>query len=169
MAEEKGIEKRHEARPSLTPVRPRDMISQWEHEMDRMFEDFWRRPFLGPFGPRWRHRHELAVQEPVMDLYEDKDNIVVKAELPGLDKNDIEVNITGNTLTLKGEKRKEEAVRDEDYYFSERNYGSFVRTMDLPSDIVPEQVKANFKNGVLEIRMPKTPEAKSKSRQIKIE
>jgi HSP20 family protein len=70
----------------------------------------------------------MEVTAPAVDLYEEKDDIVVKAELPGIDKNNIEVNLTDHTLTIKGEKKKEEEVKEENYYRSERSYGSFIRT-----------------------------------------
>ena len=104
-----------------------------------------------------------------MDVYEDKDNVVVKAELPGMDKNEIEVNLSGSVLTLKGEKKKEQEVEEKDYYRSERSYGAFLRTVDLPKDVQADKIKASFKNGVLEVRLPKTQEAKTKEIKVKID
>jgi HSP20 family protein len=106
---------------------------------------------------------------PALDVYEDKDDIVIKAELPGLEKGDIEVNMTDHTLTIKGEKKKEEEVKEENYYRSERSYGSFTRTLQLPTDVQADKVKASFKNGVLEVRLPKTEEAKTKEIKVKVE
>jgi HSP20 family protein len=104
-----------------------------------------------------------------VDLYEEKDDIVVKAELPGMEKDNIEVNLSENRLTIKGEKKKEEEVKKEGYYRSERSYGSFVRTLELPSEVQTDKVKAAFKNGVLEIRLPKTEEAKKKETKVKVD
>ncbi|HXV49405.1 MAG TPA: Hsp20/alpha crystallin family protein, partial [Candidatus Binatia bacterium] len=104
-----------------------------------------------------------------IDLFEEKDDIVVKAELPGIDKNNIEVNLTDNTLTIKGEKKKEEEVKEEKYYRSERSYGAFIRTVELPKSVHGEKVKASFKNGILEVRVPKTEEAKAKEIKVKVE
>ncbi len=106
---------------------------------------------------------------PTVDLFEEKEDVVVKAEIPGMDKDNIEVNLTDHTLTIKGEKKKEEEVKEENYYRSERSYGSFFRTIELPKDVHTDKVKATFKNGVLEVRMPKTEEAKAKEIKVKVE
>ena len=111
----------------------------------------------------------MEVVAPTVDLYEEKDEIVVKAELPGIDKNNIEVNLTDHMLTIKGEKKKEEEVKEKNYYRSERSYGSFLRTLELPKDVHADKVKASFKNGILEVRMPKTEEAKAKEIKVKVE
>ena len=93
----------------------------------------------------------------------------MKAELPGIDKENIEVNLTDHTLTIKGEKKKEEEVKEENYYRCERSYGSFLRSVELPKDVHADKVKASFKNGILEVRVPKTEEAKSKEIKVKVE
>jgi HSP20 family protein len=111
----------------------------------------------------------LDVRAPAVDVFEEKDDIVVKAEIPGMDKDNIQVNLTDHTLTIKGEKKKEEEVKEENYYRSERSYGSFFRTLELPKDVHADKVKATFKNGVLEVRMPKTEEAKAKEIKVKVE
>jgi len=94
---------------------------------------------------------------------------VVKAELPGMKKEDIEVNLSGETLTIKGEKKQEEEVKEDNYYRRERTYGAFSRAIDLPCEVKSAEIKASFKDGVLEIRMPKTEEAKKKSIAVKID
>jgi HSP20 family protein len=94
---------------------------------------------------------------------------VVKAELPGMEKDNIEVNISDHFLTIRGEKKKEEETKEKDYYRSERSYGSFLRTVELPKDIHADKVKASFNNGVLEVRMPKTEEAKKKEIKVKVD
>lgn len=109
------------------------------------------------------------MRAPAVDLFEEKDDIVVKAEIPGIDKDSINVNLSDHTLTIKGEKKKEEEVKEENYYRSERSYGSFVRTLELPKDVHADKVKATFKNGVLEVRMPKTEEAKAREIKVKVE
>jgi len=86
-----------------------------------------------------------------------------------MEKDNIEVNLTNSTLTIKGEKKNKEEVKEENYYKCERSYGSFVRTLDLPKDIHAEKVKASFKNGILEIRLPKTEEAKKKEMKVKVD
>jgi HSP20 family protein len=110
----------------------------------------------------------LEIQEPSVDLYEEKDQVVVKAELPGITKDDIRVSISDDVLTIKGEKKKEEEDTGKDYYRSERVYGSFLRTLPLPAEVNPEKAQATFRNGVLEIRLPKSEEAKKKMINVKV-
>jgi HSP20 family protein len=155
----------------LEPYRPSRALSVFE-QMDRLFEDFFGRRF-GPWWPgaRWPEIRWPAEMEasPSVDIFEDKDEVVVKAEIPGMVKEDVDVNITENTLTISGEKKKEEKVEKKDYYRIERSCGSFSRSFQLPSNVQTEKAKATFKNGVLEIRLPKTEEAKKKEIKIKIE
>jgi HSP20 family protein len=151
----------------VTPFRPLAEIARWERDFDRMVENFFRGGFPMPFESRWSER--LGMKEPAVDLYEDKDDIVVKAEMPGLSKEDIDVNITDHLLVLKGEKKKEEEANERDYYRSERIYGSFVRSIPLPAETDPQKAKASFKNGVLEVRLPKSEEAKKREIKVNVE
>jgi HSP20 family protein len=111
----------------------------------------------------------LDISAPVVDLFDEKDEVVVKAELPGMAKDDIEIDISDHQLTVKGEKKKEEKIKEENYYCSERSYGSFMRVLDLPSEVQSDKVHASYKNGVLEIRLPKTEAAKKKEIKVKVE
>lgn len=147
--------------------RPRSLMSRVERDFERMIEEFWNRP-ISTWPWRWLPRG-VGVPVPVLDVYEEKDDIVVKAELPGISKEAIQVNLTNSTLTVKGEKKKHEEIKEEDYAYQERSYGAFTRTVDLPSEVKTEQVRATFKDGVLEIRLPKTEEAKKQSLSVKIE
>jgi HSP20 family protein len=104
---------------------------------------------------------------PAIDIYDSKDNIVVKADLPGMSKDEIEVSVHNDTLTIKGEKKQEKEVREKDYVRSERLYGSFNRTIILPAEVDTSKVTATYKNGVLELTLPKKEEVKAK--QIKID
>lgn len=137
--------------------------------MDRMMEDFFGRRVRPLWPERWSRTDEMEVKPPIVDVFEEKDDIVVKAELPGIEKDNIEVNLTDHTLTIKGEKKKEEEIKEENYYRAERSYGSFLRTLELPRDVRADQVKASFKNGILEVRIPKTEEAKAKEIKVKVE
>jgi HSP20 family protein len=135
--------------------------------MERMFDDFFDRR-LSPFrGSRWWPTAGFSV--PAVDVYDDKNELVAKVELPGLEKDDIEVNITDQALTVRGERKKEEEVKEDDYYRSERSYGSFSRTVELPTDLAVDKARASFKNGLLEVRIPRTEEAKKKETKISIE
>lgn len=136
--------------------------------IEREFEDLWRRPFWAPF-PRFRMPELMPEVRPSVDVFEEGDDVVVKAELPGMKKEDIDVTLTDNTITISGEKKKEEKVERKDYYRLERSFGSFTRTLSLPAEVASDKAKAQFKDGVLEIRIPKTEEAKKKEKKIVIE
>jgi HSP20 family protein len=159
-------EKKEETK-AVTPWRPFMDLTRWERDMGRMMEDFFgRRP---RWPERWFRADELEIAAPAVDLFEEKDDIVVKAELPGMEKDNIEVNLTDHHLTIKGEKKKEQEVKEENYYRAERSYGSFLRTLELPKDVRGDKVKASFKNGILEVRLPKTEEAKTKEIKVKVD
>jgi HSP20 family protein len=164
---EKAKNKAKKAR-ALVPRPASTELSPWG-DLDRMFEDFLGRR-LRPFWPeRLWPTARMEITTPAVDLYEEKDDIVIKAELPGLEKDQIEVNLSGNRLTIKGEKKQEEEVKKEGYYRSERSYGSFVRTLELPAQVQTDKAKAAFKNGILEIRLPKTEEAKKKEIKVTVD
>jgi HSP20 family protein len=145
--------------------------NDFERWFDRLVEDFWRRPFPSLLRPEqwWPGEGGMMTRMPAVDVYEDKDDVVIKAEIPGLSKEDISVQVTDATLTIKGEKKREEAIKEEDYSCCERSFGTFTRAVDLPCAVKADQVKASFRNGVLEVRMPKTEEAKKKAITVKIE
>lgn len=166
MAKEK--DKKGEGR-RIVPWRPFSSfsgLSRMEREMERMFEDFRLRPWSGFGWPRW---WEQRFREPVVEVYEEKDDVMVKAELPGMKKEDIQINISENLLTLRGEKKEEREEKKEGYHYSERSYGSFERTIEIPREVQADKAKANFKEGVLEIRIPKTEEAKRKEIKIQVD
>ncbi len=154
---------------AIEPRRPVMDLGRWERDMDRMMEDFFGRRMRPWWPDRWFRADETEAGVPAVDLFEEKDDIVVKAELPGMEKENIEVNLTDHTLTIKGEKKKEEEVKEKNYYRSERSYGSFMRAIELPRDVHGDKVKASFKNGVLEVRVPKTEEAKAKEIKVKVD
>jgi HSP20 family protein len=140
-------------------------------EMERRFEEFFRRPF-SLLEPSWFPRlrlPEMREVSPNVDIFEDGNDIVVKAEIPGLKKEDIEVNITDDMITISGEKKKEEKVEKKDYYRIERSYGSFTRSFRMPKEVQSDKAKASFKDGVLQVRVPKTEEAIKKEKKIPIE
>lgn len=132
-------------------------------EMERWFEEAWRRPF-SLMAPRW-HGAELGEFEtamPSVDIFDAGNELVVRADLPGLEKKDVDINITNNILTISGERKKEQKVEKGSYYTCERTHGSFYRRFDLPAGIDVDKVKAHMENGVLEVRLPKTEESESK-------
>jgi HSP20 family protein len=155
---------------SLAPRRPFEAMSRLEQDMERMFHEFWRRPFSSLWEPeRWWPSRALTLQMPAVDVYEEKDDVVVKAEVPGLSKEDLDVTLTESTVTIKGEKKKEEEIKEKNYYRSERSWGNFSRSVELPAQVKTDQAKASFKDGILEIRLPKTEEAKQKTTKVKID
>ncbi len=159
------------AKADVIPLRrPHDMMTRWEEEMGHWLEDFWRRPLPSLWNlERMMPRAPLGMRMPAVDLFEEPEAVVVKAELPGMAKEEIEITLTDHTLMLKGEKKREEQTKEKDYTVMERSYGSFVRAIGLPCEVKAEQVKATFKDGVLEVRMPKSEEAKRRSVTVKVE
>jgi len=146
---------------------PMKELETLRRDMERLFEDV-----LEPFGRRrwWLRRlSQRDVIVPNVEMYDRGNEIVVKAELPGVEKDDIDLTITKDSLTIKGETKKEEEVKEEDYYCSECTYGSFHRTLSLPVEIDAAKATASFKNGILKITLPKLEEAKAKEVKVKIE
>ena len=162
---EKAKEKETKALVATTPFMG---LTRWQREMDRKMDDFFGRRMTPWWPERWMSR-DIDISSPSIDVYEEKDDIVVKAELPGMDKNDIEVNLSDSHLTLKGEKKKEEKVEEENYYRCERSYGAFMRSVDLPAAVQADKIKASFKNGILEVRVPKSEDAKAKEIKVKVD
>ncbi len=139
-------------------------------EMEKWFEESWMRPFSMMRSPLWAGLRPAEFEEfsPAVDVYEEGKDIVVKADLPGMRKDDLMIDVADNVLTLSGEKRQEEKVEKKDYYRYESSYGKFSRSFELPGGIDMEKAKAHLENGVLEIRIPKSAEAVRKSRKISI-
>jgi HSP20 family protein len=153
----------------ISPRRPLMGLTRRVNDLERLMDEFFDRRTRAWWPERWSLPAVLDIEPPVVDLYADKDDLVVKAELPGIEKQDIEVNVTDHTLTIKGEKKKAEEIEEEKYYQSERSFGSFHRSLELPSDIQAEKAKASFKNGILEVRLPKSEVAKAKEIKVPVE
>lgn len=171
MAEKEAVEKKkaeEKERAEVALYRPPRLPMMFD-EIDRMFSRFFGRPFGLMRWPRTLWPEEFEAGYPSVDIFEDKENVVVKAEIPGVKKEELEVNVTEDSIVLSGEKKKEEKVEEKDYYRYERSYGSFHRTLPLPTDVQSDKAKAQFKDGVLKITIPKTPEAKKKEVKVKIE
>ena len=138
----------------------RDLVTA-QRDFDRMF----REAFTGQLGDA-----ELSTRSwaPPVDIYETEDAIVLKAELPGVDPKDVEVRVEDNTLYLKGERQFEKEVKEQNYHRVERSYGSFARSFSLPNSISADKVKAEYKDGLLTLTMPKREEAKPKTIKIDV-
>jgi HSP20 family protein len=155
----------------------RHPIATLRDEMDRLFDDFFSGFPLMPFRRRrldvdpWRRFQGMfEATFPTVEVKERDKDYCITAELPGMDEKDIDVSLANGVLTLQGEKKQERTEGEEkgSYYVSERRYGSFQRSFRLPEDADPERIDAHFKNGVLEIVIPKSAEAQGKRKKISV-
>ena len=139
-----------------------DPFALLRRRMDDMFEGFLHGFDLRPFESR------SGVFSPSIDVVENDKDIRISAELPGMEEKDIDVSLSRDSLTIKGEKREEKEDKGKGYYRMERSYGSFSRTVPLPSEIDQDKVKATFKKGVLTVTLPKTEKAIKETKRIDI-
>ena len=157
-------------RKEMVEAVPRHELRLFD-EMDRMFDTLFHRGWLRPFHEHWPEwtgfDEQLDITTPRVDLIDRDDEILVRAEVPGVDKKDLKVDLTGGLLTIRGERRREEKTEEGDFYRAEIARGAFSRTMRLPEDVDFEKAKASFKDGILEIHLPKT--HKTERRHIKVE
>jgi HSP20 family protein len=145
-------------RPTLPVWQGFGRLTDLRDEIDRLFE--------APMAELARGSQLLSGWTPALDLYEDKDNLYVKAELPGMKREDIEVSLHDGTLSISGERKNESKHEDADIYRSERFFGRFQRTVTLSSPVAPDKVKAQYKDGILTVTLPKTEEAKPKHIEV---
>jgi HSP20 family protein len=145
---------------SITHWNPFTEMAGLRKEMDQVFGEFFGQT---PFAMAATE----AMWGPLVDVHETKDSFLLMAELPGVKQGDIQVSVEGDTLTLKGERKRETEVKEDQYHRIERSYGRFERSILLPSVVDPGRVKAAYRDGVLEIQLPKKEEAKPK--EIKVE
>lgn len=150
-----------------TPMR---VLSPFD-EMDQLFDSFFQRGLMSPFR---MNRPLLSAFEkpfegkmPSVDIVDRDEDIMVRAEVPGVDKKDLDISVTENTVTIKGKSSHEEKEEKGDYYRCEISRGAFARTISLPNDVDPDKAKATFKDGILELTMPKL--KKSKRHTISID
>jgi HSP20 family protein len=137
----------------------------FQRDLDRMFEDLWQNFDLPAFG---RFERERSMITPRLDLHETENEIVVTAELPGMEEKDVEVVLGDNVLTIKGEKKAEHEEKEKGYAYSERSYGSFERRIPIDTEIVSDKVDAAFKSGVLTVTLPKKPEARKHFKRVPV-
>ena len=146
-------------RPETARWDPFRQLSTLRNEIDRLFEEPF--SFLGetqPFMSGW---------SPALDVFEDKDNLVVKAELPGMRKDEIEISLHDNVLSLSGERKEEQKYDQGEIHRSERFLGKFQRSLSLPTPVDADKVQASYKDGILTVTLPKTEAAKPKQIEIK--
>jgi len=167
---ETSIARREQFSPARAAVSPFSLMRRFSEEMDRLFGDFSLAGGLAPgIGREFGRLADLEVSlwSPQVEAFEREGNLIVRADLPGLTKDDIDVDITDDAITIRGERRQEKEENEEGYYRSERSYGSFYREIPLPSGVNREEANATFRNGVLEISMP-APARQPSSRRIEI-
>jgi HSP20 family protein len=138
-------------------VDPFDLVSDLQDDMNRLFSSSLRRSPHTGFGDFF----------PSLEVKEDENQFSFHLDVPGMERKDLDISVTGNTLTIKGERKEEESKKGKGYFYSERKYGSFQRSVELPVEVDADKVTANYKDGVLELLLPKSEKAKPK--QIKVD
>lgn len=144
---------------SLMRWSPSRNIMSLHNVMDRLFDDSFVRPDAW-FAP-------LSVADLAVDVYETKEDVVVKAALPGIKPEQVDITISGNILSIRGESNEQNEVKEKDYVRKERRYGSFSRTVTLPDGLKGDKADATFENGMLTLRIPKSEETKPKTIKVK--
>lgn len=151
-----------------------DVWSSLRNEMERVFDRFsgaftmpsLRRMF--DFAPARRIESTFTFTAPAIDVTENGKAYKVTAELPGMEPNNVEVTVSGDMLVIKGEKRQEKEEKDENYYLSERSFGSFQRSFSLPAGVDRDKISAELSKGVLTVTLPKTAEAQKQQKKIEV-
>jgi HSP20 family protein len=139
---------------------PMKELLQMQERMTRLFDEIFPRVGRGEIEP-------FGGWVPAVDIYETPEKVVIEAEVPGVEKDNIKIEYSNGVLTIKGERKLEKEVKEEDYHRLERSYGSFQRSFSIPSTVDPDKINAVYKNGVLKIELPK--QEKAKPKEIKIE
>jgi len=152
----------------IQKAQPARALSPFE-EMDRMFDQYFRRGWMRPWRFEWPSFPEISLPEmkvPKVDVIDHENEVVVKAEVPGVEKKDLDISVSDNTVTIKGSTRHEEKEEKGDYYRHEISTGAFSRTVALPADVDGSKAKANFKDGMLELTLPKVERARRHSVKV---
>ena len=147
-------------RPVLTPWSNFGRLSDLRDEIDRLFE--------APLAELARGSNLLSGWTPALDVYEQKENFILKAELPGMRKEDITVSLHDGSVSISGERKSDTKHEDSEVYRAERFFGRFQRTVTLPAPVAADKVKAQYKDGVLTVTLPKTEEAKPKQIDVSV-
>lgn len=154
----------------ITASKPPSSFEGLRREIDRIFDGFSLWPPFGrePFNAGFVASAAPAVIAPAVDVIENDGEFKITAELPSLDEKEVEVKVSGDTLSIKGEKKEEKEINEKDYYLSERRYGSFLRSFSLPDGIEADKIEARFDKGILTVRIPKSAQQKKAQRKIEI-
>lgn len=153
-----------EQRPARDDNEESNPLVSLQRDINHVFEDFWRKVEHGWNGGG----NAVGMFGPSTDITETDDHVEVSVELPGMTENDIDISLSGNAMTIRGEKKNEREQEHKGIYMSERSYGSFYRTMPLPAGVDTEKADATFKNGVLTVSLPKTKEAQAQIKRIPV-
>ena len=143
---------------------PFGLLDRFADEVDRMFDDFG----LGRSWGRTASGSGLMTWAPQVDVSQNNNELTIRADLPGMTKQDVKVDVTDDAVTIQGERKREHEEERGGVFRSERSYGSFYRVIPLPEGAIADQAKATFKNGVLEIKLPAPPEQVSHGRRLEI-
>ncbi len=162
-----GLSQRESYAPGAWSGSPLSLMRSFSEQMQRLFEDF---GFGSSFGREFGRLSSIrdSLWSPQVEVFERGNQLVVRADLPGLTKDDIDVKITDDAIVLQGERKQESEENEEGYYRSERSYGSFYRSIPLPEGINVDEAKATFHNGVLEITMPAPEQAEKRGRRLEV-
>lgn len=144
--------------------RPETNISRFRSEMDRLFDRFFQTPWDFDLPELFGRQDAWG---PRIDLAESDKEVTVRVELPGVDPEDVDINVSGNVLTLHGEKKQEHEEKKQDYHYMERRYGSFHRSVQLPNSVDADKVDATYKKGILTVTLAKRPEALPRKIKVK--
>ncbi len=147
----------------LTPWRPMKELESLQHRMEQLFDHLSDR-FRGTERPTSVWGSDAWA--PAIESHADNGNLIVKADLPGVDPKEVTVSVVGNQLTIEGERKHEEKKEEKDYFYQELSYGKFSRSLTIPEGVEADKVKATFKNGVLEVSMPAPKQLAAKKIQI---
>lgn len=142
---------------NLTRWEPTREIVSLRDAMDRLFDDAFTRPLGMLYGPQF----------PALDLYQTESDVIIHASLPGMKADDMQISVTGELLTLKGEFKEKAEKKEKAYHLREQRFGSFERTVSLPTNVVADKAKAEFEDGILTITIPKAEEAKPRTVTVK--
>jgi HSP20 family protein len=148
---------------------PLEEMKRLQREINRLFNRFWGLPEFGEKALPDMRKDIQAFREPLSDLKETGKELIASIEIPGVDKNDIQLDLREDILKVKAEKKSEAKIEKEGYLRAERAYKGFYRSISLPVKVIPEKAKASYKNGVLTVRMPKAEKEEKETRRIEIE
>ena len=149
---------------ALIPWKERHPLADLREEIDNLFDNFFGRGKAGEIES-WQGS---SLRSPAVDMEETENEVIVKAEMPGLDPKDFQISLTESSLTIKGERKEEKEEKKKNYHMVERRYGSFYRSIPLPCPVESDKVEANYKKGILEVTLPKAEPVKAKQITVNV-